>query len=147
MKVILKEDIDGLGKAGQVVDVSDGYARNYLIPRRKALEATPSNMAVYREELKQREIRATKTKRIAESMAKELSDISLTAMVTVGEDDRVFGSVTAQDIAELLREKGYNIDRHKVILDEPIKALGVYTVGLKLHPEVEAKVKVWVVKK
>ncbi len=146
MKVILKEDVDRLGEAGQIVNVSYGYARNYLIPRKKALEATSPNMAVYKEELRQKEIRETKAKRTAESITRELSKISLTALVTVGEDDRVFGSVTAQDIAELLKEKGYDIDRHKIILDEPIRALGVYAVGLKLHSDVEAKVKLWVVK-
>lgn len=146
MKVILKEDIDRLGKSGDIVEVSDGYARNYLIPRNKAFEASKSSMAVYQEERKQKILRENKTRRTAEILAKELEKVSFTAVVPVGEDDRIFGSVTSQTIANLLQEKGFNVDRKKIILDEPIRALGIYQINVKLHPEIEAKVKVWVVK-
>ena len=146
MKIILKKDIDRLGKTGEVVQVADGYARNYLIPKGLALAAISRNMAAYEEEKKQRAARSNKAKRDAEGLAKELERISLTAAVSVGDADRMFGSVTSQTIANLLREKGYDIDRRKILLDDPIRALGIYNVPVRLLPDVEAKVKVWVVK-
>jgi large subunit ribosomal protein L9 len=146
MKVILTEDVGHLGQAGDAVRVSDGYARNYLIPKALALEATKSNLAVYKERLKQNKVVANKAKRSAEALAAELGKISCTAVVQVGEDDRVFGAVTSQTVAQLLARQGYDIDRRHILLDDPIKALGVYAVGIKLHADVEAKVKVWVVK-
>ncbi len=146
MEVILKKDVEKLGKAGETVWVADGYARNYLIPKGIALEATKSNWAIYQEEKKQKIMQENRHKRTAQNLARELGRISLTAAVSVGEEDRVFGAVTSQTVVELLKAKGYDIDRRKIILDEPIKALGVYTIKIKLHPEVEAKVKLWVVK-
>ena len=146
MEVILKEDFEKLGKAGETIRVADGYARNYLIPRGVALEATKSNWSVYQEQNKQKVMQENRLKRTAQNLARELGKISLTAAVSVGEEDRVFGAVTAQTITELLKAKDYDIDRRKIILDEPIKALGVYSIEIKLHPEVETKVKLWVVK-
>jgi large subunit ribosomal protein L9 len=146
MKVILKEDHEQLGKAGEIVQVADGYARNYLMPRGLALRVTRSNMAVYEAEKRQKEVLQNKARRTAEALAKELEKVSCTAVVPVGEEDKIFGSVTNQHVADLLKEKGYDIDRRNILLDEPIRALGVYTVGIRLHPEVEGKIKVWVVK-
>lgn len=146
MKVILREDHDTLGKVGEIVTVKDGYARNFLIPKRIAILATQKNMKVLEEEQKMRVRQQDKDKRKAEVEAQELGKTSLTATVSVGEEDRVFGSVTAQTIADLLKEKGYDVDKRKIQLDEPIKALGIYTVSVKLHSDVEAKVRVWVVK-
>ena len=146
MKIILKEDCERVGKAGEIVTVADGYARNYLMPRGLAMQVTRGNMAVYEAERRQKEVSKNKTKRTAEALVKELEKVSCTAVVQVGEEDRVFGSVTNQHIADLLKEKGYDIDRRNILLDEPLKALGVYTVGIRLHPEVEGKVRVWVVK-
>lgn len=146
MKVILREDHEPLGKVGDIVTVKDGFARNFLIPKRIAILATQRNMKVLEEEQKQNERQKDKEKRHAETLAKELEKVSLTATVAVGEEDRVFGSVTAQAIADLLKEKGYDIDKRKILLDEPIKALGIYSVSLKLHTDVEVKVRVWVVK-
>ncbi len=146
MKVILKEDHEQLGKAGEIVQVADGYARNYLMPRGLALRVTRSNMAVYEAEKRQKEIFQNKARRTAEALVKELEKVSCTAVVPVGEEDKIFGSVTNQHVADLLKEKGYDIDRRNILLDEPIRALGVYTVGIRLHPEVEGKIKVWVVK-
>jgi large subunit ribosomal protein L9 len=146
MKIILREEVPSLGEKGDVVNVAPGFARNFLIPRQLAFQATPSNLKVYEEEQRQKQIRANKEKRLAEKVAVELEKVSCTAPVAVGEEDRVFGSVTAQTIADLLTEKGFEIDKRKIGLDEPLKALGVYTVPIKLHAEVEAKVKVWVVK-
>jgi large subunit ribosomal protein L9 len=146
MEVILKEDFEKLGKAGETIRVADGYARNYLIPKGVALEATKSNWSVYQEQNKQKVMQGNRLKRTAQNLARELGKISLTAAVSVGEEDRVFGAVTAQTITELLKAKDYDIDRRKIVLDEPIKALGVYSIAIKLHPEVETKVKLWVVK-
>lgn len=146
MKVILKQSVEGLGKTGELLTVADGYARNFLVPQRLAIQATPSNLASYEAEKQQKLLHQNKEKRAAETLAKELEKVSCTAAVPVGEEDKMFGSVTSQTIAELLKEKGYDIDRRKILLDEPIKALGVYTVPIHLHPELEVKIKVWVVK-
>ncbi|HEX9655091.1 MAG TPA: 50S ribosomal protein L9 [bacterium] len=146
MKIILKQNFDNLGKFGDVVEVKDGYARNFLIPRQIAIHANDRNMRLLEQERKRVEVKQSKEKRSAEDLAKSLEPVSLTATVAVGEEDKVFGAVTSQDIAELLKAKGFDIDRRKIVLDEPLKALGVYEVAIKLHADVEAKVKVWVVK-
>ena len=146
MKIILRQDVERLGQRGDIITVKDGFARNYLIPRKLALVATPGNLKTFQEEKKQLDVRENKDRRLAEQLAKKMKSVSITATVAVGEEDRVFGSVTAQTIAGLLKDKGYEIDKKKILLEEPIKALGVYTVSLKLHQDVEGKVKVWVVK-
>jgi large subunit ribosomal protein L9 len=147
MDVILLEDIADLGNRGQKVSVKSGYARNYLLPRKLALPATRAGLRMMKEEERRREIREVKMHREAEDLAKELNKVSCTAEVQAGEDDRVFGAVTSADIAELLVGQGFEIDKRKIVLDEPLKALGVYTIPIRLHRDVEAKVKVWVVKK
>lgn len=146
MKILLKQDVEALGKRGEIVTVKEGYARNFLFPKGIAVPATPGNMKAFEEEQKLMLRREQKAKQEAERLAKELEKISVTATVAVGEEDRVFGSVTSQTIADLLAEKGYSIDKRKILLDEPIKALGVYDVPIKLHSEVEVKMRVWVVK-
>ena len=146
MKIILRQDYDALGKMGDMVTVKDGYARNFLIPKQIAVLANQKNMMILREERKTFERQQNKDKKQAEGLAKELEKVSITATVSVGEEDRIFGSVTAQTIADLLKEKGYDIDKKKIHLEEPIKALGIYTVSLKLHQDVDANVRVWVVK-
>jgi len=146
MKVILKKDYKDLGDCGTIVDVKSGYARNYLIPQGIGVIANKKNMKIFKEEQKRQEFQKNKEKRKAEEMAKKLDNISLTATVKVGEEDKVFGSVTSQDIAKLLQDKGYDIDKRKIELEEPIKALGVYTIGVKLHSDIEAKIRLWVVK-
>ena len=146
MKVLLRQDQENLGKRGDVVSVKNGFARNYLFPKGIALEATPSSERVIEEERRTIARRQDKDRKSAEIQAKELEAVSVTAAVAVGEEDRVFGSVTSQTIADLLKEKGYDIDKRKILLDEPIKALGVYSVPVKLHPEVEVKIRLWVVK-
>ncbi|NIM97648.1 MAG: 50S ribosomal protein L9 [candidate division Zixibacteria bacterium] len=147
MKVILKDDLEKLGRCGAVVEVKDGYGRNYLIPRNLAIPATKGNLKSIQQIKKQKEIRDLKKKRHEEKLRHQLEKISCTAEVMVGEEDRVFGSVTSQTIAELLKEKGFDIDRHKIILETPIKALGVYTVPVKISGDIVASLKVWVVKK
>ncbi|MBI4551874.1 MAG: 50S ribosomal protein L9 [Candidatus Latescibacteria bacterium] len=146
MKVILTETIDRLGAAGEMVTVSDGYGRNFLLPNRKAVLATPGNLKVLQGRLKQQEAKDVKEQHRAEALAKQLETISCTAVVQVGEEDRMFGSVTAQTVVDLLKEQGFEVDRRKVLLDEPIKALGIYTIPIRLHPQVDAQIKLWVVK-
>ena len=146
MKVILLKDIETLGSAGEVVEVKNGYGRNFLIPRNEALVATAANMAQFKSRRKQQETLAERDRRAAEALAKKLETESITAQVKVGEEDRLFGSVTAQNIAELLDEKGYEIDRRAIHLEDPIRELGVYNIDVRLHPEVAAAVKLWVVK-
>jgi len=147
MKIILKEDLEKLGKCGEVIQVKDGYARNYLFPKNLAIPATKGNLRSIEELTRQKKFRDEKKKKGAEKLKSDLEKNSITAEVKVGEEDRVFGSVTSQDIAELLKEKGFDIDKRKVELEEPIKALGVYTVPIKIDAEFVANLKLWVVKK
>ena len=146
MKVILLKDIETLGSAGEVVEVKNGYGRNFLIPRNEALVASAANMAQFESRRKQQETLAERDRRAAEALAKKLEAESITAQVKVGEEDRLFGSVTAQNVAELLDEKGYEVDRRAIHLEDPIRELGVYNIEVRLHPEVTAAVKLWVVK-
>ncbi len=146
MKIILKEDFESLGKVGEVVEVKAGFARNFLIPKQVALQATPQNLRVIEQEKARDKIKLSKDKRDAELLAEQLKEVSLTANVQVGEEDKLFGAVTSQNISELLSSKGFEIDKRKIQLEDPLKALGVFEVPIKLHTEVEAKIKVWVVK-
>ncbi len=146
MQVLLKLDCEGLGRAGEVVTVKDGFARNFLIPKGMALPASGSAVRVIDHERRTREVREGKACRDAEKLAEKLARISLTAAVKTGEEDRLFGTVTPAEIASLLEAKGFDIDKRKIVLDEPITALGIYGVRVKLHAHVEAQVKLWVVK-
>ena len=146
MQIILKTDIDKLGKEGELVAVANGYARNYLIPHKKAIEATNKNRRNIEHEKRVEADRATKQKKDAEKLAEELSGVSCTISVQAGENDRLFGSVTSIDIAEVLAEQGYSIDRRKIVLEDPIRELGVFTVPVKVFQDVIANIKVWVVK-
>jgi large subunit ribosomal protein L9 len=146
MKVILTRNYENLGEKGDIVNVRPGFARNYLIPFNYALDYTEGNLKQYQELQKLQEVRENKQKKEAETLAESLNKISCTASVAVGEEEKLFGAVTSQNIAELLKEKGFDIDRRKILLEEPIKALGIYTVPIKLHKDVEAKIKMWVVK-
>ena len=146
MKVILLKDVEQLGQAGEVVQVADGFGRNFLIPQRQARVATDANVAQFESWRKQNAATAEREQRAAEAQAKELERDSLTAVVRVGVEDRLFGSVTNQHISDLLKEKNYDIDRRAIELEEPIRTLGVYNVDVRLHPQVRATVKLWVVK-
>ncbi len=146
MEIILRQDYQGLGKTGDVVKVKDGYARNFLIPKGIAYIASKENKKRLENELKLKSWRVEKEKLAAEELAKKLANVSCTIPVQVGEEDKLFGSVTSQNIAEALAAQGIEVDRRKIQLEEPIKSLGIYSVPIKLHPEVEATVKVWVVK-
>lgn len=146
MKVILRKEHDKLGQVGSVVDVKDGYARNFLIPKGLAYAATEGNMRTLEEEKRQASQRLEKEKKSGEKLAEELEKVSITIQMKVGEDEKLFGSVTSQMIADALKEKGFEIDKRVIDLEEPIKALGIYTVNVKLHQSVTGKVKVWVVR-
>lgn len=146
MKVILRQEFGQLGHIGDVVDVKDGYARNYLIPRNIAFLATASSVQRLEEEKKQHVRAIDKEKRASESLAAELEKVSITIQMKVGEDEKLFGSVTSQMIAESLKEKGLTIDKRNIELEDSIKALGIYTVNVKLPGGVIGNVKVWVVR-
>lgn len=146
MKVILRQDFEQLGKIGELVDVKEGYARNYLIPRKIAYQATPSSTRQLEEEKKQHTKRVDKEKKTSETLAAELEKVSITIQMKVGEDEKLFGSVTSQMIADQLKEKGITIDKRLIELEDSIKALGIYTVDVKLPGSVIGKVKVWVVR-
>lgn len=145
MKVILRKEHDKLGQIGTIADVKDGYARNYLIPRGIAYPATGGSMRALEEEKKQAERRSNKEVKESEKLAANLDKVSLTIKMKVGEDEKLFGSVTAQMVADALKEQGFTIDKRVIDLEEPIKALGIYTVNVKLHASVVGRVKVWVV--
>jgi large subunit ribosomal protein L9 len=142
MEVILFENVKGLGYQGDRVKVSEGYFRNFLKPRGLAAEATPANIQRF-EKMKQRKLELAAAKAAeAREIAKRIENLTVTIKAKAGESDRLFGSVTTQDVAEALAQAGYTIDRKHIEIDEPIKKLGVHTVTLRLHPEVVSKLKV-----
>lgn len=146
MKVILRKNFDKLGEMGDIVDVKDGYAQNYLIPRQIAYLATESGIRALQEERKQSSKKEQKDLAQAQKIASELEKVSITIPVKVGEEDKIFGSVTTQMIADSLKEKGFEIDKKKIEITEPIKALGIYNISVKLHSKVHTEVKTWVVR-
>lgn len=146
MKVILRKAQEKLGQVGAVVDVKNGYARNYLIPKGIAFTASEGSVRALEEEKKQAERRQNKELKGAQKLAADIEKLSITLQMTVGEDEKLFGSVTSQMIADALKEKGFEIDKRIIDLPEPIKALGIYNVDVKIHQNVPCKVKVWVVR-
>ena len=146
MKVILRKDFEGLGSIGDVVVVKDGYARNYLIPRNIGYRATASSLRALEEEKKQHTRQGVKQLKDAEKIAAEIEKVSLTIPMKVGEDDKLFGSVTSQMIADALAEKGFTIDKRHIELEEPIRTLGIFEIPVKIHSKVAGKAKVWVVR-
>lgn len=147
MEIILNKDIEKLGKAGSVIKVKEGFARNFIIPNGLAVPVTPGNLKKLEQEKLKKELQAQKLKNEAEELRVRLSSISLTIASLAQEEDKLYGSISAYEIAQALKEEGIEIDKGLIVLSEPIKALGIFEVPIKLHPEVEAKVKVWVVKK
>jgi large subunit ribosomal protein L9 len=146
MEVILRQAVDNVGRPGDIVNVSAGFARNYLLPRGLAYEATPGNRK--RIALEKARLEAAENKRIGEAqeLASRLEQVSLTFSARVGEEDKLFGSVTAADIAQQLQAQGLPVEKRQVDLHEPIRALGVYKVPLKLHADVKPEIRVWVIK-
>lgn len=146
MKVILRKNFDQLGKVGDVLTVKDGYARNYLIPRQFAYQATKGNILALEEEKKQILKKEAKELEAAQKFASDLEKVSITVQVKVGEEDKIFGTVTNQMISDSLKEKGFDVEKRKIEITEPIKSLGIYSVSIKIHPSVSATVKTWVVR-
>ena len=147
IEVVLTEADPKLGPRGQVVKVSPGYAYNFLIPHKKAKLATPSNLKSFEEEKAHRVKEQVQAKAQAEDLAAKISALSLTLEVLVGEAEKLFGAVTAQDIQQGLVSQGIAVEKKDIHLEEPIRQLGAYTVPVKLHPEVQTKLKLWVVRK
>ena len=146
MKVILRQNFEPLGQIGDIVEVKDGYAMNYLLPRKIAYAALKGNLRALEEEKKTVAKKSEQEFQDAEAIAVELEKTSITIPVQVGEEDKIFGTVTTQMIADALSEKSFKIDKRKVELEEQIKTLGIYSVNIKLHPKVSSKIKVWVVR-
>ncbi len=147
MKVILKEDVEKLGKVGEVVSVADGYARNFLIPRQLATLAIKGTLRAVEHITREKTLRDQKKRRELERLKQTIEKLSLMTEKETGEEDRLFGSVTSSEIAELLAQQGITVDRRKIELDEPIKSLGIYEVPVKLGLDITAAVKLWVVRK
>ncbi|MGE5175691.1 MAG: 50S ribosomal protein L9 [Hyphomicrobiales bacterium] len=146
MEIILLEDIAGLGKRGASVRVADGYARNYLLPRKKAIEAIGNAQAVFRDRERARLSLEAKHRQAAQSLRDRLAQVSLQFSVQVGDEDQLYGSVTAAEVHDALVAQGFEVEKKAVRLEEPIKALGVFEVPVHLFQDIEAPVKVWVVR-
>ncbi len=145
MKVILTQDLDTLGQKGEVVDVKPGYGQNFLIPRGMAVVASKGNVKRFEEETRQQSLKLEAARKDAEALAKRLSELEIAIQKPVGEEERIFGTVTTQDVAAELERRGVEVDRRKISLDQEIRTLGDYTASIRLHPEHTAQVKVQVV--
>jgi large subunit ribosomal protein L9 len=145
MKVILKEDVKKLGNMGEIVTVADGYARNYLVPKGLAVEASSKNMKSLEHAQKVIQEKAKKVKESLQEFAARLSKVTLIMKAKAGEEGKLFGSVTSMDIAEQLKNEGIEIDKKKIILEEPIKRLGNFTVGIHLHADINSQITLQVV--
>jgi large subunit ribosomal protein L9 len=146
MEIILRQAVENLGKPGDVVTVKNGYARNYLLPRGFAYEATPGNLKRIAQERGRLEAAENERRSSAGDLAKRLEEVQLTFSARVGEEGKLFGSVTAADIAEQLVAQGFHVEKRLIDLHEPIKALGVHRVPVKLHADVKPEIRVWVIK-
>jgi len=146
MEVILTEKVSGLGREGDIVKVSDGYARNFLIPKQLAVEAIEKNRRLLEHKSRQKINQDARQRKEAEKLASELVNLSCTIPMRAGETDRLFGSVTSMDIAKALKEQGFEVDRRKIELNEPIKELGAFTVPIRIHADVVANVRVLVIR-
>jgi large subunit ribosomal protein L9 len=146
MKVLMKQDVPKIGKKGEILDVKEGYARNFLIPGGLAVEASGGAMKQVEEEKKASDRHKAKEKEEAQELAKKMGLLSISLKHKAGEEGRLFGSITSAEIAEALKQKTFNIDKKKIVLDEPIRLVGEYVVKIKLHPEVSAEVNVTVEK-
>jgi len=146
MEIILRQAVENLGKTGDVVNVKPGYARNYLLPHGLAYEATPGNLKRIQQERDRLEAAENERRGTAQGLAERLEQVSLTFSARVGEEGKLFGSVTAADIAQQLEAQGYHVEKRQIDLHEPIKALGVYRVPIRLHADVKPEVRVWVIK-
>lgn len=146
MKVVLREEVKGLGVKGDLVEVANGYARNYLLPKKLALRPEGVNLEAMKRSREHALERKEKEKKDLEALAEKIKKISLTISMKAGEDDKLYGAVTEQHLAEALKREGIELDKKKIALEEPLKLLGVYNVPLKLSPDLSVPLKVWVVK-
>jgi large subunit ribosomal protein L9 len=146
MLVILRENVENLGRIGDLVNVSSGFARNYLIPRKLVMVADPSNVKMIENQKKVLEKKRQVARSASEELAKKLNDQSVTIARKVGDNDKLFGSVTQSDIMDALKKAGHSVEKRMISLEQPIKALGVHTVTVKFDQDVSAAVKVWIVK-
>ena len=146
MEVILLKDLEGLGSEGELVKVKPGFARNYLVPKGIALRASKSNLAVAEERKRIKKAKENRVKKVNQVLIDKLTKANITIEVQVGEEERIFGSVTAQDIQKSLEEKGITIDRSCILIEEPIKSLGVYNIPVKITVDLESEIKVYVIK-
>ena len=146
MEIILRQAVENLGKPGDVVKVKPGYARNYLLPRGLAYEATPGNLKRIQQERDRLESAENARRDTAQGLAEKLEQVSLTFSARVGEDGKLFGSVTTTDIAQQLESQGFHVEKRQSDLHEPIKALGVYRIPIRLHADVKPEIRVWVIK-
>jgi len=146
-ELILKQDVPKLGKVGDVIKAKDGFARNFLIPNNLAVPATRENLKRLEQEKLIRQKESEKTRQEALELAKKLSGKSFTIAGEVHEEDKLYGSITSLEIHRVLEEEGFKIDKKAILLDEPIKATGIFEVPVKLHPEVTTNIKIWIVKK
>jgi len=146
MEIILRQAVENLGKPGDVVNVKAGYARNYLLPHGLAYEATPGNLKRIQLERDRLDAAENERRAGAQTVAERLEQVSLTFSARVGEEGKLFGSVTATDIAQQLESQGFHVEKRQIDLHEPIKALGVYRVPVRLHADVKPEIRVWVIK-
>jgi len=146
MEVILRQAVENLGKPGDVVKVKNGYARNYLLPHNLAYEATPGNLRRIQQERDRLDAAENQRRGSAQEIATKLEQVSVTFSARVGEEGKLFGSVTAADIAQQLEQQGFHIEKRQIDLHEPIKSLGVYRVPVRLHADVKPEIRVWVIK-
>ena len=146
MEVILLKDLEGLGSEGEIVKVKPGFARNFLVPKGIALRASKSNLAVAEERKRIKEAKENRVEKVNQVLIDKLAKTNITIEVQVGEEERIFGSVTTQDIQKSLEEKGITIDRSCILMEEPIKSLGVYNVPVKITVDLESEIKVYVIK-
>jgi large subunit ribosomal protein L9 len=146
MEVILRQAVESLGKPGDVVKVSNGYARNYLLPHGVAFEATPGNLKRIQQEKDRLEAAENERRTAAQGLAEKLEQVQLTFSARVGDEGKLFGSVTSADVAQQLEAQGFHIEKRQIDLHEPIKALGVYRIPIRLHADVKPEIRVWVIK-
>lgn len=147
MEIILSQDVSQLGKVGDVVKVKEGYARNFLFPKKLAYAATPANLKKIEQVEKKRKAEYDKQKNEAEKFAEKLSKVSCTVNVEVNDLDKLYGAISEAEIVKVIEAEGLTVDKKDIVIEKPIEELGIFEVGVKLHPEVTAKVRVWVTKK
>lgn len=147
MEVILSQDVPQLGKTGDVVKVKEGYARNFLVPRKLAAAATPGNLKRIEQLEKKRKLEHERRKAGAEALAEKLNKLSCTVNVEVNDLEKLYGAVSEPDIVKALEAEGFHIEKRQIIIEKPIEELGIFEIGIKLHPEVTAKIRLWVTKK